>query len=142
MAPINTLHTIPKRSNSSCDSYYGNTCSSHRTAILIIVIAIGLLTTAILLFYYLRKHTSVHPGPSRFKAGLVHPQKLQSREAGATWRREDRYGGDVGLKLPKYEERETRDGRPTGAGMGDAPPPYVYVLARPEDVYTVGGRRI
>jgi hypothetical protein len=142
MAPINTLHTILKRSDSSCDSYYGNTCSSHRTAILIIIIAVGFLTTAILLFYYLRKRTSVHPGPSRFKAGLVHPQKLQRREARATWRREDRYEGDVGLELPRYEEKEAKDGRPTGTGMGDAPPPYVYVLARPEDVYSVDGRRL
>lgn len=144
MAPINTLldrsstsihnnlHALLRRS-SDCDSYYGSTCSSHRTAILIIIIAIGFLTTAILLFYYLRKRTAVHPGPSRFKAGLVHPQKLQRREARATWRRED-HEGDVGLELPMYEEAG-REGR------GDAPPPYVYV-ARPDDVHTAGGRRL
>jgi hypothetical protein len=139
MAPINfdfhtvlgrsvPPHTLLSRSLSKrdCDAY--STCTN-RTAILIVIVAIGFLTTAILLFYYLRKRTSVNPGPTRFKVGLVHPHKVQRKEARATWRREDRYQGYVGTELPRYEER------------GDAPPPYGYVVIRPEDVHVYNGRR-
>ncbi|KAF9699192.1 hypothetical protein EKO04_003178 [Ascochyta lentis] len=131
MAPItinpidttNTLRTLLKRYSSSCDSY--TTCQPHRTAVLIVIIAIGFLTTSILLFYYLRKRAAVHPGPTRFKPGLVHPHKLQRKRESTYRRRED---DDAGLELPRYEPRY------------DAPPPYVYVLARPEDVHVHGGR--
>lgn len=129
MAPTNfhnNLHTLLQRS--TCDTY--DNCTPHRTAILIVIVAIGFLTTSILLFYYLRKRTSVHPGPTRFKVGLVHPHKTQRMEARATWRRGDRYEGDIGTELPRYEERS------------DAPPPYGYVVVRPEDVHVYGGRRV
>ncbi|KAF3045484.1 hypothetical protein E8E12_007529 [Didymella heteroderae] len=118
---------VLKRSLSKrdCDAY--STCTN-RTAILIVIVAISFLTTSILLFYYLRKRTSVHPGPTRFRVGLVHPHKVQRMEARATWRREDRFEGDVGTELPRYEERS------------DAPPPYGYVV-RPEDVHVDGWRR-
>jgi hypothetical protein len=127
MAPTSPLHRVLKRS-STCGSY-DNPCTPHRTAILIVIVAIAFLTTSILLFYYLRKRTAVHPGPNRFRAGLVHPHKVQRREARAVWRREDRHDGDAGLELPRYEERT------------DLPPSYAYVLARPEDAHVCGARR-
>jgi hypothetical protein len=116
--------SIVKRSE--CDAY--SSCTN-RTAILVVIVAISFLTTSILLFYCLRKRTSVHPGPTRFRVGLVHPHKVQRMEARATWRREDRCQGDVGTELPRYEERS------------DAPPPYGYVVVRPEDVHVYDGRR-
>ncbi|KAF1933935.1 uncharacterized protein M421DRAFT_116 [Didymella exigua CBS 183.55] len=131
MAPVNldhdlhnTLHALLRRSE--CDAY---SCTN-RTAILTVIVAIGFLTTSTLLFYHLRKRTSVHPGPTRFKVGLVHPQKVQRMEARATWRREDRCASDVDTELPQYEERS------------DTPPPYGYMVARPEDVHVYGGRRV
>ena len=112
---------------SECDASAGS--CTNRTAILVVIVAISFLTTSILLFYCLRKRTAVHPGPTRFRVGLVHPHKVQRMEARATWRREDRYEGDVGTELPQYEERS------------DAPPPYGYVVVRPEDVHVYDGRR-
>lgn len=125
MAPIN-LHTLKQRS--TCGTY-NDPCTPHRTAILIILLAIGFLTLSILFWYYLRKRSTVHPGPSRFRPGLIHPQKLHRREGRTTWRHEDRYEGDVGTELPRYEER------------ADAPPPYGNVVARPADAHMESGRR-
>ncbi|KAF3046266.1 hypothetical protein E8E11_009363 [Didymella keratinophila] len=137
MAPT-TFNIIQERSTpsywrsvtkrSECDTYSAGSCTN-RTAILVVIVAISFLTTSILLFYYLRKRTAVHPGPTRFRVGLVHPHKVQRMEARATWRREDRYEGDVGTGLPRYEERS------------DAPPPYGCVVVRPEDVHVYDERR-
>ncbi|KZM19745.1 uncharacterized protein EKO05_0004088 [Ascochyta rabiei] len=118
----NTLRTLLRRA-SLCDSY--TPCQPHRTAVLIVIISIGFLTSSILLFYYLRKRTSVHPGPTRFKPGLVHPHRMPRKRESTTQRRDDE---DPGLELPRYEPQY------------DAPPPYVCGLARPEDVHVHGAR--
>lgn len=137
MAPTNfdiiQEHSTPEHwkslaKRSECDTYSAGSCTN-RTAILVVIVAISFLTTSILLFYCLRKRTAVRPGPTRFRVGLVYPHKVQRMEARATWRREDRYNGDVGTSLPRYEERS------------DAPPPYGYVVVRPEDVHVYDGRR-
>lgn len=128
MAPT-TLAMLSKRS--TCGTYT-NPCTPdvHRTAILIILLAMGFLTISILLWYYVRKRNAVHPGPSQYRPGAVHPHKLQKRGA-RTWRRE--IEGGMGTELPRYQERE---------GEGEKPPSYGEVLARPEGVHMGSARRV
>ena len=112
------------RRSSLCDSYT-TTCSSYRTAVLVIIIATGFLTTSILLFYYLRKRAFILPKPRCSSLNLVHPHRLHKKMESNTWRRD---GDDAGLELPRYEHEY------------DAPPPYVYMLARPERAHVHGVR--
>lgn len=121
MAPVTPITPTPRlfpRSSSDSCGYYSTTCGRHRTAVLIIIIAIGTLVACLLLYYYLRKRAFVHAGPSRFRPGL---QNQHTKTARASWRR-DEEEGDAALELPRYE----------------APPPYMP--CQPEDVHVHGMR--
>lgn len=125
MAPITASTSLLRRSTCYATT---SACSPPRTAVLVLMISIGFLTISILLWYCLRRRASMHPGPTRFKPGLVHPHRLQRKRELTTYRRYE----NEGLELPRYE--------PWCEPPYDTPPPYAYVLARPEDVHVHGVR--
>jgi hypothetical protein len=72
MAPLNTL----RKRDSDC-TYYDASCSTHRLAIMIIIICIGIVVSAILSLLYVRSRRS--------KAIKLHASMQQRPKANVPW---------------------------------------------------------
>jgi hypothetical protein len=105
---ISSTHTILQKRDSSC-TYSDASCSTHRLAILIIIICVGIIVSAILSLLYVRSRRSK---AAKMRANMQHRMKANKWQASS----------DIGRAY----------GTPA---MEGAPPPYEP--RRPERVARV-----
>lgn len=79
MSPLPSLH----KRDSSC-TYYDASCSTHRLVILIIIIAIGIIVSAILSLLYVRSRRS-KANKIRLQAQFQRQQMQVQQQRSSTW---------------------------------------------------------
>lgn len=127
MPPI--LHTRSYTSSDSTCTAYDTSCGTHRLAIMIIIICVGILVSGILSFIFVRSRAR-RIARERLRIQQMHQQKLN-----------DSFLGTAGpYPVPSTTTTTTmNDTRKSKTGMGmemGAPPPYSP--RRPERAYDAG----
>jgi hypothetical protein len=94
------LTSLQKRTSSDC-AYYESTCSAHRLAIIIIIIAVGVVVSAILSLLYVR---SCRSKAAKHRATVLQQRMKMNNEWQTTMAHETRYGATNDAP-PPYEPR-------------------------------------
>jgi uncharacterized membrane protein len=84
MAPITTyshIFTTLHKRDSDC-TYYDTSCSTHRLAIMIIIICVGIIVSAILSLLYVRSRRSK---AAKIRASIQQQQRMKVNEEYTSW---------------------------------------------------------
>jgi hypothetical protein len=102
MAPLNSYSSLfstpPHKRDDNC-TYYDASCSTHRLALMIIIICVGILVSAILSLLYVRSRRSK---AAKIRASMYHQRVKANDEGFSTWQAST---AQDGAPPPPYEPR-------------------------------------
>jgi hypothetical protein len=104
MAPTTTTFTALAKRDSDC-TYYDTSCSTHRLAILIIIICIGIIVSAILSLLYVRSRRSQ---AAKLRAAMQQQHRTKTHDGITTWRAPSDMQGAPPPYAPRRPERVAR----------------------------------
>jgi hypothetical protein len=104
MAPTTTTFTTLAKRDSDC-TYYDTSCSTHRLAILIIIICIGIIVSAILSLLYVRSRRSK---VAKLRAAMQQQHRTKTHDGITTWRAPSDMQGAPPPYAPRRPERVAR----------------------------------